>query len=73
MIKVSRLSGESYIVNSELIEFIEATPDTVITLTTGKKVVVKENVEEIVQRAIEYKQKIFTKEVIIKSISGNEV
>jgi flagellar protein FlbD len=73
MIKVTRLSGESYIINSELIEFIEATPDTVITLTTGKKVVVKENVEEIINRAIGYKQKIFTKEAIMKSISGNEV
>ncbi|MDF2545844.1 MAG: flagellar FlbD family protein [Anaerosolibacter sp.] len=73
MIKVTRLSGDSYIINSELIEFIEATPDTVITLTTGKKVVVKEAVEVIVQRTIQYKQKIFTKETIMKCISGNEV
>ncbi len=46
------------VINSDLIEFVEETPDTVITMTTGKKIVVKENVDEIIQRVIEYKQKI---------------
>ncbi|AEM78809.1 flagellar protein FlbD [Thermoanaerobacter thermohydrosulfuricus] len=64
MIYVTRLNNEEFIVNAELIEFIERTPDTVISLTTGKKIVVKETPEEIIQRVIEYKQKIFTKEVL---------
>ncbi|MBE3592670.1 MAG: flagellar FlbD family protein [Thermoanaerobacter sp.] len=64
MIYVTRLNNEEFIVNAELIEFIERTPDTVISLTTGKKIVVKETPEEIIQRVIEYKQKIFNKEVL---------
>lgn len=60
-------------VNGELIEFVEATPDTVITLTTGKKIVVKESVDEIIQRVIAYKQKIFTQAAILDSFSRNEV
>jgi flagellar protein FlbD len=58
MIKVTRLNGSYMVINSDLIEFVEETPDTVITMTTGKKIVVKENVDEIIQRVIEYKQKI---------------
>lgn len=46
-------------VNADLIETIEATPDTVITLTTGKKIVVSDSVEVIIKRVIEYKQVIF--------------
>ncbi|WP_068556105.1 flagellar FlbD family protein [Thermotalea metallivorans] len=73
MIQVTRLSGESYMVNGELIEFVEATPDTVITLTTGKKIVVKESVDEIVRRIIAYKQKIFTQAAILDSFFRKEV
>lgn len=58
MIKVTRLNGSYMVINSDLIVFVEETPDTVITMTTGKKIVVKENVDEIIQRVIEYKQKI---------------
>lgn len=60
MIYVTRLNNKEFIINAELIEFIEKTPDTVISLTTGKKIVVKETPEEIIQRVIEYKQRIFT-------------
>ncbi|NPV28211.1 MAG: flagellar FlbD family protein [Firmicutes bacterium] len=50
MIKVTRLNGEEFYVNSDLIEFIEKTPDTVLTLTTGRKIVVKEDIPEIIKR-----------------------
>ena len=59
MIEVSRLSGKKFIVNGELIEFIEETPDTVITLTTGKKIIVAESVDEVIEKVIQYKKKIF--------------
>lgn len=42
MIEVTRLNGKGLTINSDLIEMIEETPDTVITLTTGKKIIVKE-------------------------------
>lgn len=55
MIKVKRLNGKEFVINSDLIEFIEETPDTVITLTTGKKVVVQESVEEVIEKVITFK------------------
>lgn len=58
MIKVTRLNGEPIYINSDLIEFIETTPDTIITLTTGKKVIIKENIEYVIQHIVEYNQKI---------------
>lgn len=58
MITVTRLDGSQLIVNAELIEFIEATPDTILSMTTGKKVVIVEPPEAVVQAVIAYKQKI---------------
>ncbi len=60
MIKVSKLNGTEYYINADIIEFIEATPDTLITLASGKKLVVLETVEEVVQRVIEYRRKVFS-------------
>jgi len=58
MIKLTKFSGDLIYLNSCLIEFIEETPDTVITMTTGKKVIVREDVETIVARIIDYNRKI---------------
>ncbi|HHV46973.1 MAG TPA: flagellar FlbD family protein [Tissierellia bacterium] len=58
MIKVERLNGKEFFINCELIAFVEETPDTVITLTTGQKVVVANKADDIVNRIIEYKAKI---------------
>jgi len=46
------------VVNADFIEFIEPTPDTVITLTTGKKMMVHETVDEVIERIVEYRQRI---------------
>ncbi len=59
MIKVSKLNNQQFAINSDLIETIEQTPDTVITMTTGNKYVVKEKQDEIIQRIVDYKQAIF--------------
>ena len=56
MIEVKKLNDQAFIVNSDLIEFIEKTPDTVITLTTGRKIVVKESVDEVLKRVIKYRR-----------------
>jgi flagellar protein FlbD len=56
MIELKKLNDQSFIVNSDLIEFIEKTPDTVITLTTGRKIVVRESVDEVVKRVIKYRR-----------------
>lgn len=59
MIVITRLDGKCYTLNAEIIETIESTPDTVITLTTGRKLVVKECVDDIIDKTIQYKRKIF--------------
>ncbi|MGI6587742.1 MAG: flagellar FlbD family protein [Peptococcia bacterium] len=58
MIEVTKLNDVKIIINADLIETIEATPDAVITLINGKKFVVKENVDEVMVKAIVYQQKI---------------
>lgn len=58
MIEVTRLNNKFFVINCEMIETVEATPDTVITLTNGRKYVVAEKVEEIVEKVIEYKRKL---------------
>ncbi|QGG48177.1 flagellar FlbD family protein [Heliorestis convoluta] len=56
MIKVTRLNQREMVVNADLIEFIESTPDTLLTLTTGKKVLITESVDEVIARVIFYKK-----------------
>ncbi len=58
MIKLSRLNGQELVVNAEMIEKIEAKPDTIITLTTGDQYIVRDTVDEIIDKVTRYKQKI---------------
>jgi flagellar protein FlbD len=56
MIALRRINGREFILNADLIESIESTPDTMITLTSGKKVIVLNKVDDIVRKSIKYKQ-----------------
>ncbi len=58
MIRVTRLDKSELIVNADLIEFIEQTPDTVLSMITGRKVLVKESVEEVIHKVTEYRQRV---------------
>jgi flagellar protein FlbD len=58
MIKVTRLNQTEFILNADLIEFVEQTPDTVITMLTGRKVLVRESVEEVVRRVLAYRREV---------------
>ncbi|HID22200.1 MAG TPA: flagellar protein [Planctomycetaceae bacterium] len=60
MIKLSRLNGEEFVVNAELIRFIESRPDTYVTLTTDERFIVRESVEEVVKRSLAYKRAVRT-------------
>lgn len=60
MIYLTRLNGEQIAVNVDLIEVMEQTPDTVVTLTTGKKFVVKEDIEKIREAIIKYRKATHT-------------
>ena len=66
MIKVTRLNGKEYYINFDLIEIIEATPDTVITLRDGKKYVVLETTDEIIDKIIDFKRKVLTHSELTK-------
>ncbi|MEM6655079.1 MAG: flagellar FlbD family protein [Planctomycetota bacterium] len=56
MIKLTRLDGEAFILNAELIKYVEARPDTFVTLTSGDRVVVGESADEVLRLAVEYQQ-----------------
>ena len=56
MISVTRFNDSTLIINADLIQTVEETPDTVITLTTGTKFIVKEKSKEIVDKVVEYKR-----------------
>ena len=56
MIRVTRLNGKPFAVNAEVIETIDVTPDTILTLVNGKKIVVKESFEEVIERVVEYRR-----------------
>jgi flagellar protein FlbD len=58
MIKVTRFNGSEFVVNAHQIEFIESTPDTVISLISGKKIVIKESVDEVIDRIVSYRRRI---------------
>jgi flagellar protein FlbD len=58
MIKVTRLNHQEVVINAEHIEIVEANPDTVISLVSGKKMVVSESIDEIINRVIAYKKEI---------------
>ena len=56
MIKTTRLNGSLLVINADLIEFLEAAPDTIVCLTTGKKVMVQETIDELIERVARFKQ-----------------
>lgn len=57
VIKVTRLDNREVVVNADLVEFVEATPETIISTTTGKKLVIRESVDEVIRRALEYRRR----------------
>lgn len=56
MIKLTRLGGEGFLLNAELICYAEARPDTFVTLTTGERLVVRESMDEVMQRTLDYQR-----------------
>jgi flagellar protein FlbD len=58
MIELTKLNGAQLVVNSDLIEFIESLPDSLITLTTGTKIMVREKIPEIIAAVVEYRRRI---------------
>jgi flagellar protein FlbD len=59
MIALFRLNNQPIMVNADLIETLESTPDTVVTLTSGNKLIVRDTPDEIRAKIIEYKRQIY--------------
>ncbi len=70
MIKLKKLNGSEIVVNADLIESVEATPDTVLNLATGNRYIVRNTVEEVVEMVVQYKKKIYSPEKAINPIQG---
>ena len=56
MIRLKKLNGEEVVINAELIETVEARPDTTISLVTGNKIIVKDTVSEVIEKVVEYRR-----------------
>ena len=65
MIKLTRMNKSEFFLNVNLIEIIEETPDTVVTLTNGHKMIVTESAEQIIEKIIGYKRKIYIHDIDI--------
>jgi flagellar protein FlbD len=59
MIRLTRLNRAPMVLNSDLIEHLDETPDTVITLTTGQILRVRESADEVVERIVAFRRRIF--------------
>lgn len=58
MIEVERLNGKKYWINPHMIESMEEMPDLTITMLSGKRIVVKDNSKDVIERIIEYRRKL---------------
>ena len=72
MLEVTRLNDQKVVINCELIEYIDANPDTTITLTTANKFVVKETLDEVIEKIIQYKNKIYSQSIKINQNTKEE-
>lgn len=59
MIILHRLNGKEFVVNSDLIQYVEATPDTLLTLISGEKIMVLEKVDEVISAVRTFKRGVF--------------
>jgi flagellar protein FlbD len=69
MITLQMINGTEIVLNSSLIEFMEATPDTVISLSNGKKMIVRESVSEVIDKVVDFHARIG---VLIEKISKKQ-
>ncbi len=58
MIKLTRLNGEQFVVNANLIQYVESRPDTYVTLTSCDRVIVRETVDEVIRRTLAWSQAV---------------
>ena len=72
MIKLQKLNGFGIVVNAELIESVEATPDTVINLATGNRFLVRDSVQDVIDKVLDYRKKVYAEKKCVNPIEGFE-
>ncbi|HOI42109.1 MAG TPA: flagellar FlbD family protein [Elusimicrobiales bacterium] len=72
MIHLRKLNGTEVVVNAELIESLESTPDTVINLATGNRYLVKDTVDEVVAKVVEYRKKVYAEKKAVNPLEFYE-
>jgi len=72
MIKLRKLNGTEIVVNAELIESVESTPDTVLNLATGNRFLVRDGVQDVIDKVVEYKKQVYANKKCINPIEGFE-
>ncbi|NOX24431.1 MAG: flagellar FlbD family protein [Actinobacteria bacterium] len=73
MIIVHRLKGEQFFLNADLVESVESTPDTVVTLVDGRRMVVADSPQEIAQRVVEFRAAILVSASQLRDEFGGSV
>ena len=64
MITLTRLKDKAFVLNAELIKTVEETPDTLVTLTSGDRIMVRESAQQVVDKAIDYARQIRSFQVV---------
>jgi flagellar protein FlbD len=72
MIHLRKLNGTEVVVNAELIESLESTPDTVINLATGNRYLVRDTVDEVVAKVVEYRKKVYAEKKAVTPLEFYE-
>lgn len=72
MIKLEKLNGAVVVVNAELIESVEAAPDTVLNLATGNRFIVKNSVEDVIAKVVDYKKQVYAERKCVNPLEGFE-
>jgi flagellar protein FlbD len=69
MIRLTRLNRESFYLNPDLIQEMETTPDTVLTLSSGMRIVVQDTPKRVIDEIIEFKRRILEPQGLLNSVS----
>jgi flagellar protein FlbD len=64
MIRLTRLNSKPFVINADLINFVEETPDTLIVMANGDRLHVRESVDEVVERTLAYRRQIYAVPVV---------
>jgi flagellar protein FlbD len=70
VIKLHKLNGSEVVVNAELIESLDPGPETVISLATGNRFIVRENADAVIAKVLEYRRAVYATGKVVNPISG---